>query len=73
MDKVTQSNAASSEESASASQELSQQAQSIRQLIHSLHDIVGGESHHATAVPLPLSPSLTVASNPAHPGQLAPR
>jgi methyl-accepting chemotaxis protein len=73
MDKVTQSNAASSEESASASQELSQQAKSIRQLIQSLHDIVGGESHHPTVPPPPPAPPTSSYNKPSRPGQLARR
>ena len=42
MDKVTQSNAANSEETASASAELSAQAQSLNDTIASLHQIVTG-------------------------------
>jgi methyl-accepting chemotaxis protein len=71
MDKVTQSNAASAEESAAASQELSQQAQSIRLLIQSLHDIVGGESHHTPVAPPPQSPPPSAYRKPARPGQVA--
>ena len=44
MDKVTQSNAASSEEAASASEELSSQAVSLNQVVDVLARVVGGTS-----------------------------
>jgi len=44
MDKVTQSNAATAEESASAAEELNQQAHAIHDLIKSFHDLVGGSA-----------------------------
>mgnify|MGYP001122922006 CR=1 FL=1 len=43
MDKVTQSNAANSEESASASEELSAQAQEMRRMVKDLLALVGGD------------------------------
>lgn len=43
MEKVTQSNAASAEESASASEELSAQAETLKDLIAKLRRLVGGE------------------------------
>ncbi|MFT3829034.1 MAG: methyl-accepting chemotaxis protein [Opitutaceae bacterium] len=48
MDRVTQSNAATAEESASASEELNQQAKSIHDLIQSLHRLVGGATASRT-------------------------
>lgn len=42
MDKVTQSNAASAEESAAASEELTAQAEVMRESIHDLQTLVGG-------------------------------
>ena len=42
MDKVTQSNAASAEESASASEELNAQAESLKEAVASLQQLVGG-------------------------------
>jgi methyl-accepting chemotaxis protein len=44
MDKVTQSNAASAEESASASEELSSQAVSVKDVVTQLQQLVGGTS-----------------------------
>jgi methyl-accepting chemotaxis protein len=43
MDKVTQSTAASAEESASASQELNAQAETLKSTVHKLNRLVGGE------------------------------
>ncbi len=42
MDKVTQNNAASAEESASASEELNAQAESLKEVVASLQQLVGG-------------------------------
>jgi methyl-accepting chemotaxis protein len=47
MDKVTQSNAASAEESASASEELNAQAENLRDFVASLQALVGGSSRQA--------------------------
>ncbi len=44
MDKITQSNAANSEEAASASEELSSQAEELRALVHVLEGIIGGNA-----------------------------
>jgi methyl-accepting chemotaxis protein len=44
MDKVTQGNAASAEESASASEELSAQAQDLKQMVNELLALVGGRT-----------------------------
>ena len=44
MDKVTQSNAANSEEAASAGEELSAQARELDEMVHTLSVIVGGSS-----------------------------
>jgi methyl-accepting chemotaxis protein len=48
MDKVTQSNAASAEESASASEELNSQAGSLKEAVSTLQQLVGG-THRATS------------------------
>jgi hypothetical protein len=48
MEKVTQSNAASAEESASASEELSAQAENLKDLITKLRRLVGGEDLSTT-------------------------
>jgi methyl-accepting chemotaxis protein len=47
MDKVTQSNAASAEESASASEELNAQAENLRDFVGSLQALVGGSTRSA--------------------------
>jgi methyl-accepting chemotaxis protein len=73
MDKVTQSNAATAEESASASAELSQQAQSIRQLIQSLHEIVGGDGQGAPVAPVRQSARPSAYTKSPRPGQPAHR
>ncbi len=48
MDKVTQSNAANSEEAASASEELSAQAKELEEMVQVLVGIVGGSSANAS-------------------------
>ena len=76
MDKVTQSNAASSEEAASASEELSAQATDLRDLVASLVSLVGGKNtrgnhrdeprksnHRALPAPHPSAPE----AHPAKP------
>ncbi len=47
MDKVTQSNAATAEESASASEEMSAQAQEMKAMVSELIALVGGSGHDA--------------------------
>ena len=47
MDQVTQSNAASAEESASASEELSAQAEELNSMVQELQAIVGGTTIHS--------------------------
>jgi methyl-accepting chemotaxis protein len=67
MDKVTQGNAASAEESASASEELSAQAEMMRDSVRSLQSLVGGQSaNQAPAVVSPAKPARPVR-------QLAPK
>ncbi len=51
MDKVTQSNAANSEEAASASEELSAQAKELEEMVQVLVGIVGGSSANAAQPP----------------------
>lgn len=53
MDKVTQQNAASAEESASASEEMNAQAGSLRMFVSELSDIIGHNAHGATEVRRP--------------------
>ena len=57
MDKVTQSNAATAEESASAAEELNQQAHAIHDLIKSFHDLVGGSAAPVAGAGTPRSPA----------------
>lgn len=67
MDKVTQANAASSEESASTAEELKAQASSVTSSIQMLADLVGGvdERRPTAAIPVPSSPPTSKAgSNP---------
>ena len=49
MDKVTQSTAASAEESASASEELNAQAEQMKVLVGDLINVVGGNSNTSSA------------------------
>lgn len=56
MDKVTQSNAASAEESASAAEELNAQAQSLKDAVIDLLSLVGGAGKSAGAVGAVSSP-----------------
>ncbi len=53
MDQVTQSNSASAEESASAAEELEAQASSLKDMVGTLHQLVGGEVTETTATPPP--------------------
>jgi methyl-accepting chemotaxis protein len=61
MDKVTQGNAASAEESASAAEELDSQAETMKDLVGELRKLVGGSSHieeaHANIRTKPTHPS----------------
>ncbi len=66
MDKVTQSNAATAEESASAAEELNQQSQSIRELIQAFHRLVGGEARQVTFTRSTPMPSHENVAHPAH-------
>jgi methyl-accepting chemotaxis protein len=58
MDKVTQSNAASAEESAAASEELNAQAVAMRESVAELLQLVGG-NHQTVAVKTAVHPSPT--------------
>ena len=67
MDQVTQTNAASAEESASASEELSAQAEMMRDAVHRLQQLVGrsdrpAESVAARATPAAVRPVLAKAT-----------
>ena len=53
MDKVSQSNSASAEESASAAEELDAQAETLKDLVAKLRLLVGGKSN--TVSPTPVS------------------
>jgi len=55
MDKVTQSNAATAEESAAAAEELNAQAETLRQSVAELMELIGGKNH-AAAIPPPEEP-----------------
>jgi methyl-accepting chemotaxis protein len=50
MDKVTQSNAASAEESASAAEELNAQALTLQGIVTDLQRLVGGKNGHGTTI-----------------------
>ncbi len=65
MDKVTQSNAATAEESASAAEELNQQAHSIHDLIKSFHDLVGGSAAPVAGAGTPRLPTATAEARTA--------
>jgi methyl-accepting chemotaxis protein len=56
MDKVTQSNAASAEESAAAAEELNAQAETMKQSVMELLQLVGGNSQN-TVTRTPSSPA----------------
>ncbi len=57
MDKVTQSNAASAEQSAAAAQELNSQAELMRQAVGKLTQLVGNNEKAETAVPVSPGPA----------------
>jgi methyl-accepting chemotaxis protein len=64
LDKISQSNSASAEESASAAEELDAQAQTLKDQVTKLRQLVGGESPIASppAIPVPrLLPKMTPA------------
>ena len=68
MDKVTQSNAASAEESAAAAQELSSQAELMMQAVEQLIHLVGGIAAEPTRTPpvassAPVKNTLKTATN----------
>jgi len=66
MDKVTQSNAASAEESAAAAQELNSQAETMKQSVADLLNLVGGENQAPGAkMALALMPQEAPAAKPA--------
>jgi methyl-accepting chemotaxis protein len=76
MDRVTQSNAASAEESAAAAQELNAQAETMKRLVTNLVELVGGHQQGADALPktslhgnsrrgLPISAHATRGHRPA--------
>ncbi|HAB19827.1 MAG TPA: methyl-accepting chemotaxis protein [Verrucomicrobiota bacterium] len=64
MDKVTQSNSASAEESASAAEELDAQAESLKDMVGQLRKLVGCDVAAPTAAP-PSSSRYTVSSSPS--------
>ena len=69
MDKVTQSNAASAEESASASEELKAQADTLKAAVQELMTLVGGNATGASSLPTsPLRDQIrAVAAGPGFP------
>ena len=62
MEKVTQSNAASAEESASASEELSVQAEEMKRLVEALLNLVGGAGANAETNGDSVEPSVRIRS-----------
>ncbi len=70
MDKITQANAASAEESAAAAQELSSQATHLQSLVEELRHLVGARAKAPVAVEKPaapvVSPRKPAAKVPAH-------
>lgn len=65
VDKVTQSNAASAEESAAAAEELNAQAETMKQTVAELLDLVGGKSGAVTTKPpAPVAPVKGVHAAP---------
>jgi methyl-accepting chemotaxis protein len=66
MDKVTQSNAASAEESASASEELNSQAAALKETVISLQDLLGATSaHQLPPRPIESAPQSRRANSPS--------
>jgi hypothetical protein len=74
MDKVTQSNAASAEESASAAEELNSQAGSLQEAVASLEQLVGGaaRSQHTKQAVAPVARTIRVQPAPARKTASAP-
>jgi methyl-accepting chemotaxis protein len=72
MDKVTQSNSASAEETASAAEELNAQAMSLRESVTDLRQLVGGDQRHAdiAAPATPFARHAAPRSAPAAPHAL---
>jgi len=72
MDKVTQSSAASAEETASASEELNAQAHELSAAVEQLQRIIygGGVRAHKQAAPAPVQTSSPV-SRPSQPARIA--
>ena len=66
MDKVTQANAASAEETASAAEELNAQSEVMRDTVRSLRQLVDGSAQPSTGVPIrPALPKVAPAA-PKH-------
>jgi len=63
MDKVTQSNAASAEESAAAAQELNAQAEAMKAAVNELLHLVGGSNGEVQQPDLPIEPLFQPARN----------
>jgi methyl-accepting chemotaxis protein len=72
MDKVTQSNAGSAEETAAAAEELSAQSVSLKEIVGQLHQMIGGSSNGKTVTedrPVdwrPAAPAKVTAARPAY-------
>lgn len=64
MDRVTQSNAASAEESASASEQMSAQAEALQNIAKELRALVGGSDDHAHIAPPAAKPQRTLPALP---------
>ena len=64
MDKVTQSNAATAEESAAAAEELNAQAEVMKQSVAELLQLVGGNAQENIAAPAISTPWVKNSSHP---------
>ncbi len=68
MDKVTQSNAGSAEETAAAAEELNAQSVTLKESVTHLRQLVGGGRQHAIANAAPAHTTLTKSAPPAKRG-----
>jgi hypothetical protein len=71
MDKVTQANAASAEESASAAIQLNTQSAALRDTVAQLARLVRGGTNRATTATSPASPSVGAPAPKSHPAPVA--
>jgi len=77
MDRVTQANAASAEQSASASEQMSAQAEALQSIAEELRTLVGGSDNQPDRIPRPVRPmaralaASPLVTNPSRPAALA--